>query len=111
MSARDANNRLSRRIREAQPVQDRLAPFRPAAHSELPRWPADAFNVSPRGLERVTIPPNGPSQLVCDSWPECQCEGDCNEAPRGLTEEQCILMIVLFALTVSGLGLIYLAVR
>lgn len=110
MSARDANSRLSRRIREAQPAYDKLAPFRPASHSELPQWPADAFD-EPRGLERITIPPGNQSQLVCDSWPECQCNGDCDDALRGLTEVQCILLIVLFAIGVSGLGLIYLAVR
>lgn len=97
MSARDANNRLSRRIREAQPVQDRLAPFRPAAHSELPPPPPPPWLREPA--------------KVCDNWPECQCTGDCDDTLRGLTEVQCILLIVLFAIGVSGLGLIYLAVR
>lgn len=110
MSARDANHRLSRRIREAQPSYDKLAPFRPAAHSELPRWPADAFD-NPRGLERITMPPGNRSQRVCDDWPECQCEGDCDDAPRTLTEEQCVLLAVLTALAIAGLGLLYLAVR
>jgi hypothetical protein len=63
------------------------------------------------GLERITIPPGNQQQRVCDAWPECQCDGDCTDAPRGLTEEQAVLLIVLFALIVSGLGLIYLAVR
>src|SRR5690606_34101956 len=89
MSARDANSRLSRRIREARPAYDRLAPFRPADRSELPQWPADAFDESPRGLEHITIPPGNEQQIVCDSWPECQCDGDCNcDAPRGLSDEQ-----------------------
>lgn len=110
MSARDANGRLSRRIREAQPVHDRLSPFRPASHSELPRWPTDAFD-NPRRLERITIPPGNQQQLVCDDWPECQCEGDCDDATRPLTEEQCVLLMVLAALCIAGLGLLYLAVR
>lgn len=110
MSARDANSRLSRRIREARPAYDKLAPFRPATHSELPQWPADAFD-EPRWLERITIPPGNQSQLVCDNWPECECRGDCDDAPRRLTEEQRVLLVVLAVIGVSGLGLLYLVVR
>lgn len=84
MSARDANARLSRRIREAQPTNDRLAAFRPGEHSELPQWPRDAFDPEP--LE------------------------DSDER-RGLTEEQLVLLLVLTAIIVAGLGLLYVAMR
>ena len=76
----------------------------------LPRWPADAFD-QPRGLEHITIPPGNERRLVCDNFPECGCDTDCHDAPRPLTEEQCVLLLVLFALVFAFLGLVYLAVR
>lgn len=107
MSARDANSRLSRRIRKEQPAYDRLAPFRPAAHSELPRWPADAFD-NPHDLERITIAPGNRSQLVCDNWPECQCDGDCDDAPRRGSR---VRLVVLAIICLAAIGLTFLAVR
>lgn len=109
MSARDAQTRLSHRFRKAQAANDRPTAFR-VGDDALPRWPADAFD-RPHGLERVTVPPGNDHRLVCDNFPECGCDADCHDAPQPLTQEQLVLLIVLFAISIAGLGIIYLAVR
>lgn len=34
-----------------------------------------------RPLEEVAVPPGTETHLVCDDWPECQCDGDCSDPP------------------------------
>ncbi|MBN9242462.1 MAG: hypothetical protein J0I98_06690 [Mesorhizobium sp.] len=63
----------------------------------------------------VTIPPGNRTVRVCNGWPECGCEGDC-DGLEGIVlgptpAESRILFAALLFVALAGLGLIWLGLR
>ena len=87
----------------------------PAFH--CPRWPRcdcpdGTVDRNCPGLETLAIPPGNQTVNVCDWFPDCGCEGDCGSlAPHGLSEPQFLFLVMLFGLSVCGLGLLVIWVR
>lgn len=82
---------------------------RRASHEHFPKWPADCFDGRP--LESLTIPPGKRKVLVCEDYPDCGCEGDCELPPLRTGGSERVLMLVLLALMIAGAGLIWLLLR
>lgn len=79
-------------------------------HELLPKWPADCFDGRP--LETLTVPPGNHQVRVCEEYPDCGCEGDC-ELPRpiGIDRAQRLWLVALTALAILGAVLIGLSLR
>ena len=62
--------------------------------------------MSPR-RERISVPPDGKRLIVCDNWPECDCDADCTavEAPGPLLNTIERLVFVACILVIAGLAL------
>lgn len=72
MSARDALDRLNRNLANG------------ATREPFPdRWPLDHVDIARDGaarrFESLTVPGEDRARTVCDNWPECQCDGDCDD--------------------------------
>ncbi|MBN9255234.1 MULTISPECIES: hypothetical protein [unclassified Mesorhizobium] len=62
--------------------------------------------------ETITIPPDGPTRVVCHLWPECQCGDDCahQEAPDA-PAARWILAGLMVATAIAGGVALYLGLR
>ncbi|RWO90881.1 hypothetical protein [Mesorhizobium sp.] len=65
--------------------------------------------MTPR-LERITVPPFSEEIVICESWPHCDCVGDCPDAIRSPVVRR-ILIGMMAAVALIGAGLIYVGVR
>lgn len=83
---------------------------RRTSRENLPTWPADCFDDRP--LEALSIPPGNRKALVCEDYPDCGCEGDCELPPlRSAGKPGFIIALMLFALAVMGTILLWLGLR
>lgn len=76
-----------------------------------PTWPRcgcpdGTVDLACPGIERLSVPPAGPTQRVCRQWPECQCDGDCTWlTPARPLGELIIVSLTAVALVVAVLAL------
>ena len=90
---------------------------RTPARFHCPIWPGcdcPDGSVDPNcpGLETLTIPPGNRKAMVCQDYPDCGCEGDCELPPlRAACAPERIIALILAGCAVLGSILIWLAVR
>ena len=82
MTARDAIDRLNRTRAVGARMTLPSGHTFTTGHDSFPdRAPLDHVEIAPgdRVLQVVTVPGTEHSQRVCENWPGCNCQGDCDE--------------------------------